>query len=172
MKKVSAIKADINKKYYEMIDSEVLRFGLNELEESQYKAINRVFCASGSNKPISTVIWYFILNNIKTCFNKKSLKLPMVLDSPKNAEMDYNKEQALIEYILENSSNYTQLIFSSIGFERTKFEGKVKIIELKNNKYQLLDSETFTKYENILENVLSTHVHRDIFSELIKLLRK
>lgn len=172
LKKVSAIKADINKKYYEMIDSEVLRFGLNELEESQYKAINRVFCASGSNKPISTVIWYFILNNIKTCFNKKSLKLPMVLDSPKNAEMDYNKEQALIEYILENSSNYTQLIFSSIGFERTKFEGKVKIIELKNNKYQLLDSETFTKYENILENVLSTHVHRDIFSELIKLLRK
>ena len=91
LKKVSEIKANINKKYYEMVDSQVLRFGLDELEESQYKAINRVFCASGSNKPISTVIWYFILNNLKTCFNKKSLKLPMVLDSPKNAEMDYDK---------------------------------------------------------------------------------
>ena len=130
LKKVSEKKADINKKYYEMVDRQVLRFGLNELDESEYKAINRVFCASGSNKPISTVIWYFILNNIKTCFNKKSLKLPMVLDSPKNAEMDYDKEQALIEYILENSSNYTQLIFSSIGFERTKFifEKEIKII--------------------------------------------
>ena len=160
LKKVSEIKADINKKYYEMVDRQVLRFGLNELDESQYKAINRVFCASGSNKPISTVIWYFILNNIKTCFNKKSLKLPMVLDSPKNAEMDYDKEQALIEYILENSSNYTQLIFSSIGFERTKFifEGEIKIIELKNDKYQLLNSETFKEYEDILENVLSSQL--------------
>ena len=160
LKKVSEIKANINKKYYEMVDSQVLRFGLDELEESQYKAINRVFCASGSNKPISTVIWYFILNNIKTCFNKKSLKLPMVLDSPKNAEMDYDKEQALIEYILENSSNYTQLIFSSIGFERTKFifEGETKIIELKNDKYQLLNSETFKEYEDILENVLSAQL--------------
>lgn len=162
LKKVSEIKADINKKYYEMVDRQVLRFGLNELDESQYKAINRVFCASGSNKPISTVIWYFILNNIKTCFNKKSLKLPMVLDSPKNAEMDYDKEQALIEYILENSSNYTQLIFSSIGFERTKFifEGEIKIIELKNDKYQLLNSETFKEYEDILENVLSAQLMR------------
>ena len=160
LKKVSEIKADINKKYYEMVDRQVLRFGLNELDESQYKAINRVFCASGSNKPISTVIWYFILNNIKTCFNKKSLKLPMVLDSPKNAEMDYDKEQALIEYILENSSNYTQLIFSSIGFERTKFifEGEIKIIELKNDKYQLLNSEIFKEYEDILENVLSAQL--------------
>ena len=160
LKKVSEIKADINNKYYEMVDSQVLRFGLNELEESQYKAINRVFCASGSNKPISTVIWYFILNNLKVCFNKKSLKLPMVLDSPKNAEMDYDKEQALIEYILENSSNYTQLIFSSIGFERTKFifEGEIKIIELKNDKYQLLNSETFKEYKDILENVLSAQL--------------
>jgi len=97
------------------------------------------------------------LDDIKRLFNKKSLKLPMVLDSPKNAEMDYDKEQALIEYILDNSLNYTQLIFSSIGFERRKFEfeGEIKIIELKNDKYQLLDSETFKKYENVLENVLN-----------------
>lgn len=160
LKKVSEIKADINRKYYEMIDRQVVKFGLNELEETQYKAINRVFCASGSNKPISTVIWYFILNDIKRLFNKKSLKLPMVLDSPKNAEMDYDKEQALIEYILDNSLNYTQLIFSSIGFERRKFEfeGEIKIIELKNDKYQLLDSETFTKYEDVLENVLNAQL--------------
>lgn len=160
LKKVSEIKADINRKYYEMIDRQVVKFGLNELEETQYKAINRVFCASGSNKPISTVIWYFILNDIKRLFNKKSLKLPMVLDSPKNAEMDYDKEQALIEYILDNSLNYTQLIFSSIGFERRKFEfeGEIKIIEIKNDKYQLLDSETFTKYEDVLENVLNAQL--------------
>ena len=84
----------------------------------------------------------------------------MVLDSPKNAEMDYDKEQALIEYILDNSLNYTQLIFSSIGFERRKFEfeGEIKIIELKNDKYQLLDPETFTKYEDVLENVLNAQL--------------
>ena len=160
LKEVSKIKSDINKKYYDMIDREVLKFGLNELEEAQYKAINRVFCASGSNKPISTVIWYFILNDIKKIFNNKCLNLPMVLDSPKNAEMDYDKAQSLIEYILDNSSNYTQLIFSSIGFERRnfEFESEINIIELKNDKYQLLDSETFSKYKYILENALSAQL--------------
>ena len=160
LKEVSKIKSDINKKYYDMIDREVLKFGLNELEEAQYKAINRVFCASGSNKPISTVIWYFILNDIKKIFNNKCLNLPMVLDSPKNAEMDYDKAQSLIEYILDNSSNYTQLIFSSIGFERRnfEFESEINIIELKNDKYQLLDSETFSKYKYVLENALSAQL--------------
>ena len=142
LKKVTDIKADINRKYYEMIDRQILKFGLNELEENEYKSINRVFCASGSNKPISTVIWYFVLNDIKILFNKNSLRLPMILDSPKNAEMDYDKEQTLIKYILNKSLNYTQFIFSSIGFESRKFEfeRKIKIIELKmiNISYLIL----------------------------------
>ena len=160
LKKVTDIKADINRKYYEMIDRQILKFGLNELEENEYKSINRVFCASGSNKPISTVIWYFVLNDIKILFNKNSLRLPMILDSPKNAEMDYDKEQTLIKYILNKSLNYTQFIFSSIGFESRKFEfeRKIKIIELKNDKYQLLNPESFTKYENILDYVLNAQL--------------
>ena len=158
LKKVTDIKADINRKYYEMIDRQILKFGLNELEENE--SINRVFCASGSNKPISTVIWYFVLNDIKILFNKNSLRLPMILDSPKNAEMDYDKEQTLIKYILNKSLNYTQFIFSSIGFESRKFEfeRKIKIIELKNDKYQLLNPESFTKYENILDYVLNAQL--------------
>lgn len=157
LKKVAEEKTNVNKKYYEIIDSLVLKFGLNELEDSQYRAITGVFCASGSNKPISTVIWYFTLNNLKRYYNKSSLSLPMVLDSPKNAEMDDDKEQALIEYILEDSSNYYQLIFSSIGFDRKDFdyEGGLKIIELKNDKYQLLDSTTYNKNEKILDKVLN-----------------
>ena len=160
LKKVTDIKADINRKYYEMIDRQILKFGLNELEENEYKAINRVFCASGSNKPISTVIWYFVLNDIKNLYNKNSLRLPMILDSPKNAEMDYDKEQTLIKYILNKSLNYAQFIFSSIGFESRKFEfeRKIKIIELKNDKYQLLNPESFTKYENILDYVLNAQL--------------
>lgn len=158
LKKVAEEKTDVNKQYYEMIDRLVLKFGLNELEDTQYKAINRVFCASGSNKPISTVIWYFTLNNLKKRLNDNSLSLPMVLDSPKNAEMDNDKEQALIEYILEESPNYCQLIFSSIGFKKTdfNFEGNLRIIELKNDKYQLLDSKTYSDNEEILEKVLNS----------------
>lgn len=160
LKKVADEKSDVNKQYYEMINELVLKFGLHELEDSQYKAINRVFCASGSNKPISTVIWYFTLNNLKKYFNNKSLSLPMVLDSPKNAEMDDDKEQALIEYILEESPNYCQLIFSSIGFKQTdfSFSGDLKIIELKNDKYQLLDSTTYNKNEEVLEKVLNSQL--------------
>ncbi|WP_211327976.1 hypothetical protein [Otariodibacter oris] len=158
--RISENKQDINKEYYNMIDAEVLKFGLNELDDSQYKSINRVFCASGSNKPISTVIWYFVLNVLKKYFNKSSLQLPMVLDSPKNAEMDIDKDQALTNYILENSDNYSQLIFSSIGLE--KFElvhnDKINVIELKNEKYHLLNAKVFKENEELLDNILNAQL--------------
>lgn len=160
LKKVAEDKADLNKKYYEMIDQLVLKFGLNELEKSQYKSVNRVFSASGSNRPISTVIWYFTLNNLKKYYNEKSLSLPMVLDSPKNAEMDDYKEQALIEYILRESPNHHQLIFSSIGFNPMEFafDKKINIIELTNAKYQLLDEKTFIENKELLETVINLHL--------------
>lgn len=81
----------------------------------------------------------------------------MVLDSPKNAEMDYDKEQALIEYILEEAPNYSQLIFSSIGFNPKDFryDGNIKIIELNNSKYQLLDEKTYCENEELLELVIN-----------------
>lgn len=160
LKKVADEKADLNKRYYEIIDGLVLKFRLNELEDTQYKAINRVFCASGSNRPLSTLIWYFTLNNLKKYYNNHSLSLPMVLDSPKNAEMDDEKEQALIEYILDESPNYCQLIFSSIGFDPDDFnyKGDLKIIELKNAKYQLLDSQTYSDNEELLEIVINSQI--------------
>ena len=153
-------KADVNKKYKQMIDHQLLKFNLNEIEETQYKTIKNKFCASGSNRPISTVIWYFVLNNLRKLLNKNQLQLPMVLDSPKNAEMDDYKEKALIEYILENSSNYSQMIFSSIGFEKNKidYNDKIKIIELENNKYELLNFEDYIEYQGILETTLNSQL--------------
>nr|WP_075574458.1 hypothetical protein [Ezakiella massiliensis] len=160
LKKVAEEKSDINKKYYEIIDKLVIKFGLNELEDSQYKAVNRAFCASGSNKPISTVIWYFTLNNLKKYYNANSLFLPMVLDSPKNAEMDDDKEQALIEFILEESPNHSQLIFSSIGFNPIEFDfdKNINIIELKNAKYQLLDEKSYDENKELLDTVVNLHL--------------
>ncbi|MGX7406521.1 hypothetical protein [Aerococcus urinaehominis] len=160
LKTVGEEKSDINKKYHALINEMVLKFGLNELEDSQYKSIHRVFCASGSNKPISTVIWYFSLNNLKKGINANSVFLPMVLDSPKNAEMDEDKEQALIKYILEGASNYAQLIFSSIGFKQGDFHfyGNLKIIELNNDKYQLLDKKSYMEHQPLLEWVLNAQL--------------
>lgn len=160
LKKVAEEKSDLNKKYYEIIDKLVIKFGLNELEDSQYKAVDRVFCASGSNKPISTVIWYFTLNNLKKYYNANSLFLPMVLDSPKNAEMDDDKEKALIEFILEESPNHSQLIFSSIGFSPIEFDfdKNINIIELKNAKYQLLDEKSYDENKELLDMVVNLHL--------------
>ena len=160
LKKVAEEKSALNKKYYEIIDKLVIKFGLNELEDSQYKAVDRVFCASGSNKPISTVIWYFTLNNLKKYYNANSLFLPMVLDSPKNAEMDDDKEKALIEFILEESPNHSQLIFSSIGFSPIEFDfdKNINIIELKNAKYQLLDEKSYDENKELLDMVVNLHL--------------
>lgn len=157
LRKVDSKKRETNEKYRNLISLYVNNFGLNELQESQYKNINSKFCGSGSNKPISTLIWYITLNEMKKDISQNFLGLPMVLDSPKNAEMDDNKERSLIDFILKKSSVFKQMIFSSIGFDKEEFEhsNNINVIELKNNKYNLLNKYTYLENKNVLEKIMN-----------------
>lgn len=67
------------------------RFGLNEINPDSFKSITINFMASGSNKPIATVMWYLTLLKLRNCFNNDALSLPIVFDSPNNAETDDTK---------------------------------------------------------------------------------
>lgn len=81
----------------------------------------------------------------------------MVLDSPKNAEIDDDKEQTLIEFILEEFPNHSQLIFSSIGFNRIEFnfDKNINIIEFKNVKYKLLAEKSYDENKELFETVIN-----------------
>lgn len=152
LKKINSRKKTVDEQYYIMIDKLKMRFNLNELESKNYEKITENFCASGSNKPVSTIIWYVTLQELIRKFNPQRIELPMVFDSPNNAETDTEKKQALIQYILESADNYDQLIISAIGFKKEEYEitDKININYLDNDKYSLLNEATFSRFEDLL----------------------
>lgn len=138
--------------YYRLIDRLKIKFNLNELEVVNYEKLSKNFCASGSNKPLSTVIWYMALNEMKDKYNPNGMKFPMVFDSPNNAEMDQEKKHALVQYIMDSGKQFNQLIVSAIGFSEDTYTlyNEVNINRLENIKYCLLDGGTYKQYYKIL----------------------
>jgi len=152
IKKVNEIIKSIDEQYFQMIEKLKIKFNLNELETENYKQLSRNFCASGSNKPLSTVIWYLTLNDLKHIFYADGTTFPMVFDSPNNAETDQEKKHALVQYILDSSNQFNQTIISAIGFKKEDYdiESEIKIELLTNEKYSLLNKKAFEENYEIL----------------------
>jgi hypothetical protein len=128
-------------------------FGLEEIGEDRIKNVTQNYEARGSNRALATIVWYFNLLKIKSELNPKAIKFPLVLDSPNNVESDDIKENALFEFIFSNLANGTQLILSTLGFSVNDFpELEIdNVIELKNEKYHLLNSTDYESNEGILK---------------------
>lgn len=151
-RKYDAAKKAINSKYYELLLHDKTMFGLSEIDEKRFENITRTFTASGSNKPIATVMWYMNLIKLKNQFNPIAIKFPIVFDSPNNAETDDTKKHELLAYLLDSATENNQLIISTIGFDEASFEqGKnCNLIPLTNEKYHLLSEQEFNQYSDLL----------------------
>lgn len=155
LKKYNDKKKVINDKYYSLLVTARTKFGLNEIEPNSFKTITKNFTASGSNKPIATVVWYLTMIKMRKQFNSTAIDFPVVFDSPNNAETDDMKRHSLIQYILDEVGKDGQLILSSIGFEANKFssEQTINVISLENGKYHLLDEDSYEKYYSLLSEL-------------------
>ena len=127
----------------------------NEIDMDKIKSVMSEFKASGSNKNIATVIWYLLLIRLRSKFNPDAIKYPIVFDSLNNTETDDEKRDALIQYVLDKTKDEPQAIYTFIGFDKDKFneEGTLNIIELENEKYELLVHETYVKYSELLDEL-------------------
>ena len=145
-------KKEINDRYYELMLADKIQFGLEEIDAKGFEKITNSFSAGGSNKPISTVIWYTNLIKLKNQFNPDAINFPVVFDSPNNAETDMTKRMRVYEYLAKNIDDKNQLILSGIGFKSDDFDG-VKfdnVIYLDNAKYELLGEEDYLNNSQIL----------------------
>ncbi|MFF2589629.1 hypothetical protein ACFVSS_17385 [Peribacillus butanolivorans] len=145
---------DLYNKY--MVDA-INKFGLKEIKLDRVKKIRNNIPSRGSNIPIATIIWYFNLLKVKYVLNSNSIKFPLVLDSPNNAELDDDKRLALFNYIFTNNNEETQLILSTLGFDKNDYKDiEVKnIVELENEKYSLLNEKDYIKNKDILESIFN-----------------
>lgn len=149
-------KASINKRYSELMKKDKEYFGLEEINENNFSNIKNVFTAGGSNKPIVTIMWYMNLLKLKAEFNSEAIKFPLILDSPNNVESDDDKKKTLFNYLFKEIQSDTQLIISTLGFnkdnyEEFKFEN---IIELTNDKYKMLSMDEYNKYKDFLNKFI------------------
>ena len=163
IKKLNAIKhlyankkTKINKRYSELMKKDKDYFNLKEINENNFSNIKNTFTAGGSNKPIVTIMWYMNLLKLKDEFNNNAIKFPLILDSPNNVESDDEKKKTLLKYLFNEIQKDTQLIISTLGFNSDdysdfKFDN---IIELKNNKYQMLSTDEYYEYKDFLNKFI------------------
>lgn len=147
-------KKKIEEQYYERMLAARTQFGLNELSPDSFKKLTNSVNASGSNKNIVTIVWYITILELRKVFNKDAIEFPVVFDSPNNVETDNQKKYGLVQYVADKCSS-GQLILSLLGFDEKDIEtdSQINIITLTNEKYKLLDSESYELYKDLLEEL-------------------
>lgn len=147
-------KKRIEEQYYEHMLTARTQFGLNELSPDSFKKLTNSVNASGSNKNIATIVWYITILELRKIFNGEAIEFPVVFDSPNNVETDNQKKHGLVQYIIDKC-NSGQLILSLLGFDEKNIEidKQIHIITLTNDKYQLLDSESYELYKDLLDEL-------------------
>lgn len=109
LRKYSDAKKKINERYYTLMLSDKNWFGLEGIDSKSFENIKRTFSAGGSNNPISTIIWYVNLIQLKHEFNPDAINFPVVFDSPNNAETDDEKRNQITS-IFANAFPQTNLL--------------------------------------------------------------
>ncbi len=152
IKKYNELKRNANQMYQNNMIKAKDEFDIEEIKPEQLKSIKNTFLARGSNRPVSTIIWYLNLLSVKNKLNPNSIKFPLVLDSPNNGELDDEKRVKLINYIFMNHEENTQLVISTLGFKQDDYPNfKVnKIIELTNDKYHLLNTSDYDLIKDLV----------------------
>lgn len=156
IKEYNKIKEKIDEEYFNLMSESREALALQEINPNNIKKIDNTFDITGSMRPLSTVAWYLTLLKIKNKFNPNSIKFPIVLDSPNNAELDDDNIAKTFKYILNNIDKDSQVIISTIEFKAEQYSDyNIKnVIELNNEAYKLLNekdyNDTISFYKNIM----------------------
>ncbi len=159
LKNTMTLKRANNKYYYYLIEAKDY-FGLEEIDDKKFESIRHNFTAGGSNKPLATIMWHISLLNVKYSYNKKSIRFPIVFDSPNNVEADDTKKHDLLYYIFKHYNKDSQLIVSTLGFDANDFKDFEidKIITLENEKYDLLNERDYNANSEVLKKVYNDNL--------------
>ena len=136
-KKYQELKKEVKQKYVTSIIEYTKKLNLEEIEIDKIKDISSSFNGSGSNVPITTIVWYLTLLKIKEEFNPNGIVLPLVLDSPNNRELSKVARKELFDFIFNNYNENSQLIVSTLGFKSEDYaiNKSFNIVELKNDAF-------------------------------------
>lgn len=151
-------KKTVDSRFVELVTAEVKKFDLREINLEQVKGLTSHFSASGSNRPLATLIWYLTLLRLKQGHNPSRIDLPLVLDSPLNIEADDQKFEDQYRLIFDEFRYDGQMIVTGLGLENSVVvPDYASVIVLKNEKYQLLSRSDYDAHKRVLFSVLEQH---------------
>jgi hypothetical protein len=110
--------------------------------------------ATGSRKPRSLFAYHYSL--LKTIHKfTDTPNIPIVIDSPKQQELDVEGVKPLLEICSSELAPYSQMIISSVEFKKEDYDGfeNAKVIRL-SNKCKLLDTKSYSNALEVLEPLL------------------
>ncbi len=147
-------KKKIEESYYADMISSRTKLGIDELSPDAFKKLTNTVKASGSNKNVVTLMWYLTILKLRKQYNPDAIEFPIVFDSINNVETDNEKKDKVLQYVIENTES-SQLVLSLLGYskEDIKTDRQLNIIKLTNDKYKLLDSASYHKYEQLLDEL-------------------
>lgn len=156
IKEYNKLKKEIDDEYYRLMSESREILQLQEIDPNNLKKVDSTFEITGSTRPISTIAWYLSLLKIKNKFNSNAIKFPIVFDSPNNAELDNENIARIFKYILNNVDNNSQIIISTIEFQRELYpEFDIKnIITLNNEPYKLLNEDDYIENIELYKKIM------------------
>lgn len=111
--------------------------------------------ASGAYKDRVILAKYYALILTKKQFNKGIIDFPVVIDSPRGDEQDKDNAKIIMDFILKNSDISNQVIVATIdGKDYISSDIKPNIVELTNNRHELLTTDEYTQNLTLIENCL------------------
>ncbi len=147
-------------KYYEStkrnINSDFRDFYYNELTNLQVVSIDKEsiknfkkFILSGSQYVRSTLAFFITFLKLKQKYNPDKYNFPLVVDSPFEGDQDSQNRNDIVRSLM-SLSNFDQMI---IGMRDAKeyfsqYKISVNIIELENNKGQVLTENDYEMHKN------------------------
>lgn len=156
IQKFADLKVKANQLYEQYMIESLESLKINDVSINKVSNIKTNFYSRGSNKPSVTVIWHFNLLKVKKELNPESISFPIVMDSPNNGELDDEKRKRLFDFIFANRDVNTQLILSTLGFNKKDYNNVEigKLISLENPKYNLLNEEDYLSNINLLNELI------------------
>jgi uncharacterized coiled-coil DUF342 family protein len=116
-----------------------------------YNKLLPTFKESGSDKTRVLLAYYYtVINEIAN--NSTSTFCPIVIDSPKQADIDKDNWNTMLKFILQNLPSDSQCILGLVEHSDISFPGRTVLL---TEKYKMLQENTFATVYDVIMPLLS-----------------
>lgn len=139
-RQIKAMYLDRIKKY--MVELSVLK-----LQEKTFSRLDCVIKETGSDLPRALLAYYFAMLEVISR-NSTSTFCPIILDSPKQQDIDEKNWRNMLEFITKYQPSNSQIILSLVDDLGVELGGKYIVLD---QKYSLLSEEEFEEVSEQME---------------------